>query len=308
MFPARTFANKTVGVFGLARSGTACAEALRLGGARVFAWDDDAQSVEKARQEGLAIGDLRAADFSTLDSLVLSPGVPLTHPKPHWTVEKAKAAGIEIIGDTEIFQREITGSGARLVAITGTNGKSTTTALAGHLFAAAGRDVDVGGNIGKAVFLLRQPVRDRVYVLELSSFQIDLMPSLKPDAGILTNITPDHLDRHGTIENYVAVKARLFAKQTAGDTAIIGVDESWGEEIVKGLDTGARLLPVSVERALDDGLSAPDGVLKERRGGKELATLDLRRLPALTGRHNWQNAAMAYAAGRALGLGLADVE
>ncbi|MGE4248952.1 MAG: UDP-N-acetylmuramoyl-L-alanine--D-glutamate ligase [Parvibaculaceae bacterium] len=308
MFPARTFANKTVGVFGLARSGTACAEALRLGGARVFAWDDDAQSVEKARQEGLAIGDLRAADFSTLDSLVLSPGVPLTHPKPHWTVEKAKAAGIEIIGDTEIFQREITGSGARLVAITGTNGKSTTTALAGHLFAAAGRDVDVGGNIGKAVFLLRQPVRDRVYVLELSSFQIDLMPSLKPDAGILTNITPDHLDRHGTIENYVAVKARLFAKQTAGDTAIIGVDESWGEEIVKGLDTGARLLPVSVERALDDGLSAPDGVLKERRGGKELATLDLRRLPALKGRHNWQNAAMAYAAGRALGLGLADVE
>jgi UDP-N-acetylmuramoylalanine--D-glutamate ligase len=308
MFPARTFANKMVGVFGLARSGTACAEALRLGGAQVFAWDDDAQSIEKAKQDGLPVGDLRAMDFATLDSLVLSPGVPLTHPKPHWAVEKAKAAGIEIIGDTEIVQREILGSGAKLVAITGTNGKSPTTALAGHLFASAGRDVDVGGNIGKAVFLLRQPIKDRVYVLELSSFQIDLMPSLKPDAGILTNITPDHLDRHGTIENYVEVKARMFARQAAGDTAIIGVDEIWGEDIIRDLKTGARVLPVSVERSLDDGLSAPDGILKDRQGGREIAELDLRQLPALKGRHNWQNAAMAYAAGRALGLSLADIK
>jgi UDP-N-acetylmuramoylalanine--D-glutamate ligase len=307
MFPARTFNKKKVGVFGLARSGTACAEALRLGGAEVFAWDDDAQSVEKAKQEGLPVGDLRAMDFATLDSLVLSPGVPLTHPKPHWTVEKANAAGIEIIGDTEIFQREIKGSGARLVAITGTNGKSTTTALAGHLFASAGHDVDVGGNIGKAVFLLRQPVKDRVYVLELSSFQIDLMPSLKPDAGILTNITPDHLDRHGTIENYVEVKARIFAHQTAGDTAIIGIDENWGADIIRKLKTGARVVPVSVERSLDNGLSAPDGILREHVDGKETAELDLRQLPALRGRHNWQNAAMAYAAGRALGLSIADI-
>jgi UDP-N-acetylmuramoylalanine--D-glutamate ligase len=308
MFPARSFANKKVGVFGLARSGTACAEALRLGGAQVFAWDDEAQSIEKAKQEGLAIGDLRAIDFATLDALVLSPGVPLTHPKPHWTVAKAKAAGIEIIGDTEIFQREIKASGARLVAITGTNGKSTTTALAGHLFASAGRDVEVGGNIGKAVFLLRQPVKDRVYVLELSSFQIDLMPSLKPDAGILTNITPDHLDRHGTIENYVAIKARLFANQTAGDTAIIGVDESWGNEIAGKVASGATVVSVSVERCLDNGLSAPDGILVERRNGKAVAELDLRQLPALKGRHNWQNAAMAYAAGRALDLSLADIQ
>ena len=147
MFPARTFANRKVGVFGLARSGTACAEALALGGAQVFAWDDQAASVEKARKEGLPIGDLSAMDFSTLDSLVLCPGVPLTHPKPHWTVAKARAAGVEIIGDTEVFQRELQGSGARLVAITGTKGKSTTTALTGHLFASAGRNVDVGGNI-----------------------------------------------------------------------------------------------------------------------------------------------------------------
>lgn len=307
MFPARTFAHKKVGVFGLARSGTACAEALRLGGAQVFAWDDDAKSVEKARQEGLPVGDLSAMDFAGLDFLVLSPGVPLTHPKPHWTVEKAKAAGTPIIGDTEVFQRELQGSGAKLVAITGTNGKSTTTALIGHLFASAGRDVDVGGNIGKAVFLLRQPVKDRVYVLELSSFQIDLMPSLAPDAGILTNITPDHLDRHGTIEHYVAVKARMFAHQKAGDTAIIGVDENWGEDIVDTLDTKARILPVSVTRPLENGIAAPDGILRERQAGKVVAELDLRQLPALKGQHNWQNAAMAYAAGRALGLSLDDI-
>jgi UDP-N-acetylmuramoylalanine--D-glutamate ligase len=307
MFPAKTFAGRKVGVFGLARSGTACAEALRLGGAEVFAWDDQAQSVEKAKADGLPVGDLKALDFKTLDTLVLSPGVPLTHPKPHWTVEKAKAAGVEIIGDTEVFQRELKGSGAKLVAITGTNGKSTTTALTGHLFQSAGRDCDVGGNIGKAVFLLRQPVKDRVYVLELSSFQIDLMPSLEPDAGILTNITPDHLDRHGTIENYVDVKARMFARQGAGDTAIVGVDENWGEDIVRSMKTGARVIPVSVERKLADGLSAPDGVLTERQGGRDVATLDLRQLPALKGRHNWQNAAMAYAAGRALGLTLDEI-
>jgi UDP-N-acetylmuramoylalanine--D-glutamate ligase len=302
MFPARTFAGKRVGVFGLARSGTACAEALRLGGAEILAWDDAAASVEKARKDGLPVCDLASVDFATLNALVLSPGVPLTHPKAHWTAAKAQAAGVEIIGDTEVFQRELRGSGARLVAITGTNGKSTTTALAGHLFAAAGRDVDVGGNIGKAVFLLRAPAKDRIYVLELSSFQIDLMPSLKPDAGILTNITPDHLDRHGTIENYVAVKARMFANQTSEDTAIIGVDEDWGKEIAKDLVAGARVVPVSVERQLATGLSAPGGVLMERQDGKQIAELDLRSLPALKGRHNWQNAAMAYAAGRALGL------
>ncbi|MEO9169395.1 MAG: Mur ligase family protein, partial [Aestuariivirga sp.] len=210
MFPATTFANKKVGVFGLARSGISCARALLLGGAEVLAWDDSEPAVEKAKAEGLAITNLHTVDFKTLDALVLSPGVPLTHPEPHWTVVKAKSAGIEIIGDTEIFARELAKASAKLVAITGTNGKSTTTALIGHVLHEGGLDVDVGGNIGLAVFNLRAPEAGRIYVLELSSFQIDLMPSLKPDVGILTNITPDHLDRHGTLENYAAVKARLF--------------------------------------------------------------------------------------------------
>jgi UDP-N-acetylmuramoylalanine--D-glutamate ligase len=299
LFPAQTFKGKRVGVFGLARSGTACIEALRLGGAEVFAWDDSSAAVEKAVHDKLPVKDLNQVDFKQLDSLVLSPGVPLTHPKPHWTVEKAKAAGIEIIGDTEIFQREISVTGAKLVAITGTNGKSTTTALAGHLFRASGCDADVGGNIGTAVFLLRQPVKDRIYVLELSSFQIDIMPSLRPDAGILTNISPDHLDRHGSMENYAAVKARMFARQGPGDAAIVGVDDEWCEAIAGSIGTGADVYPVSVIRKLAKGISAPEGVLRDTTRG---VTIDLRPMPALKGAHNWQNACVAYGAAMALGL------
>jgi len=308
VFAARTFAGRKVAVFGLARSGTATIEALVRGGATVHAWDDSGPAVDKARAAGLPIADLHALDFAGLDALVLSPGVPLTHPEPHWTVKKAHHAGIEIVGDTEIFAREIAASGALLVAITGTNGKSTTTALTGHLFGAAGRDVDVGGNIGKAVFLLRPPVSGRIYVLELSSFQIDLMPGLKPDAGILTNITPDHLDRHGTMENYAAVKARMFARQGGNDTALVGVDDSWCSAIADRLDTGADLRRVSVMRELDDGISAADGILRDRRDGVEVARIDLRSMPALKGAHNWQNACMAYGAARALGLGVAEIE
>ena len=307
MFPATSFRGKKVAVFGLARSGTACLEALRLGGAIVHAWDDSVEALEKARGAGLPVSDLRNFDFAGLDALVLSPGVPLTHPQPHWAAVKARAAGIEVIGDTEVFQRQLAGSGARLVAITGTNGKSTTTALVGHLFRAAGRDVDVGGNIGTAVFLMRPPVKDRVYVLELSSFQIDLMPGLKPDAGILTNITPDHLDRHGSMKNYAAVKSRIFARQGAGDTAICGIDDPWCAAIADGIHSGAALRRVSVLRYLANGISAPDGLLRDVRNGKETARIDLAGMPALKGAHNWQNACMAYGAARALDLSVAEI-
>jgi UDP-N-acetylmuramoylalanine--D-glutamate ligase len=303
MFPATKFRGKRVGLFGLARSGTACAEALRLGGAEVLAWDDSSEAVVKAGS--LPIVNLRDVDFGSLEALVLSPGVPLTHPKPHWTVEKARAAGIEIIGDTEVFAREIAGTAARMVAVTGTNGKSTTTALIGHVLNASGLDAEVGGNIGTAVFLMRPPAASRVYVLELSSFQIDLMPSLKPDIGILTNITPDHLDRHGTIEHYADVKARMFARQTSGDTALIGVDDPWGEAIAARVPHARR---VSVERSLADGLSATDGILRDVQSGKQIASLDLGPMASLKGAHNWQNACMAYGSARALGLDVAQIE
>ena len=297
-----------MGVFGLARSGISCAKALVAGGANVFAWDDSDPAVEKARAEGLSITNLHTVDFKNLNALILSPGVPLTHPEPHWTVVKAKHANIEIIGDTEVFAREVQSSGAKLVAITGTNGKSTTTALIGHVLESAGLDVDVGGNIGLAVFNLRPPEKNRIYVLELSSFQIDLMPSLHPDVGILTNLTADHLDRHGDMQHYAFIKAQMFAKMRAGDTALLGIDDTWCFAISDQVSSGADLRRVSVLHVLEDGVSAPVGILHDRRKGKIVGEIDLRSMPALKGKHNWQNACMAYGAARALGVSVADIE
>lgn len=302
MFAATPFAGKRVGVFGLARSGLACVEALRLAGAEVFAWDDSEPAVDKARHEGVQVTNLHTVDFHSLAALVLSPGVPLTHPEPHWTVVKARAAGVEVIGDTEVFARTVQGTGARIIAITGTNGKSTTTALIGHILKHAGLDVDVGGNIGNAVFNLRAPQRDRYYVLELSSFQIDLMPGLSPDVGLLINLTPDHLDRHGSMEHYASVKARMFAKQRDGQTALVGVDDDWCTAIADSIHAGPDVRRVSVQRGLADGICAPDGILKDMRAGSAEAVIDLRAMPSLRGRHNWQNACFAYGAAAALGL------
>jgi len=302
MMEAPRHKGKRIAVFGLARSGHACIVALMRGGAEVFAWDDSAPAREKAAVDRIPVHDLHAMDFSTLDALVLSPGVPLTHPEPHWSVVKAKAVGIPVIGDTEIFAREIEGTGARMVAITGTNGKSTTTALIGHILTAAGRDAHVGGNIGKAVFLLPPPVAGRIYVLELSSFQIDLMPGLKPDAGILMNVTPDHLDRHGNMENYAGVKAQMFARQGPEDTAIIGVDDEWGVGTADRMKTGAKIVRFSSLRALKEGVSAPYGVVRCFEGGREVESIDVSNMRALRGAHNWQNACAAYAACRAMGL------
>jgi UDP-N-acetylmuramoylalanine--D-glutamate ligase len=308
MFAAKSMQGKKVAVFGLARSGLAVAEALKRGGAIVTAWDDSEIARGKAKAQGITLGDLDRLDLSPFDTLVLSPGVPLTHPAPHWTVSKARAVGVEVIGDTEVFQREIAGSGAKLVAVTGTNGKSTTTALIGHLFTSAGRDTETGGNIGKAAFLLDAPRPGRVYVLELSSYQIDLMPSLKPDVGVLMNLTPDHLDRHGTMEHYASVKARIFARQEKGHTAVIGVDDAWSAKIAAGLPLGPTLVKVSVERELADGVSCTSGILRDRQHGGDRHTIDLAPMRALRGKHNWQNACAAYAAGRALGLTAAEIE
>ncbi len=227
MIAITLFPGKKVAVFGLGLSGLATAKALAAGGAEPVVWDDGEKGREAARAEGFAPVDLTAADWSEFAALVLAPGVPLTHPKPHWTVERARAAGVEIIGDTELFcrQRRAEGSRAKVVAITGTNGKSTTTALTTHLIAASGRRAVMGGNIGTAVLALDPLADDITYVLEYSSFQIDLTPSLDADAACLLNITPDHLDRHGTLEHYAAVKARMFDRLGPDQTAVIGVDD-----------------------------------------------------------------------------------
>ena len=213
MIPITTFANKKVAIFGLGGSGLASASALLAGGADVVAFDDNAASVAKANAAGIPTADLHDVDWSKIASLVLAPGVPLTHPAPHWAAALAQKAGVEVIGDIELFCRERRrrAPGAPFVAITGTNGKSTTTALIAHLAASAGMDAQLGGNIGTAILSLAPPRPDRVHVIECSSYQIDLAPSLDPSVGILINLSEDHLDRHGSMDHYAAVKERLVA-------------------------------------------------------------------------------------------------
>lgn len=219
MIAVTTFAEKRAAVFGLGGSGLATARALQAGGAQVVCSDDKPERVEAAAAAGLPTADLADADFSTFDALILAPGVPLTHPKPHWTVDRADAADIEVIGDIELFDRERRARlpEMRIAAITGTNGKSTTTALAGHLLQALGENAQIGGNIGRPALELDSACD--LTVLEVSSYQIDLSPTLKPDVGALLNITEDHIDRHGTFENYVKVKEALIEQS---DAAVLG--------------------------------------------------------------------------------------
>ncbi len=257
MIPVTTFAGKKVAVFGLGGSGLASAKALVVGGADVVAADDDAQSVAKARAAGIVTADLRSADWSKFVALVLAPGVPLTHPAPHWTVQLAQQAGVEVIGDIELFCRERrrTTPDVPLVAITGTNGKSTTTALVAHLVASAGMDPQLGGNIGTAILSLAPPQAGRVYVIECSSYQIDLAPSLDPSVGILINLSEDHLDRHGTMEHYAAVKERLVAGVPKEAAAIVGVDDEWSSTIADRLEqSGKPVVRISVRSRLSKGI------------------------------------------------------
>ncbi len=310
MIPVKTSAGRTVAVFGLGASGLAAAEALSAGGARVLAWDDTEEARNRAIASGIAIADLSLTDLSDVSSLVLSPGVPLTHPEPHPIARRARASGIEVIGDTELFFREIAARGldTPVVCITGTNGKSTTTAMIGHILKAAGRDAEVGGNIGRAVLDLSPPVAGRHYVLELSSYQIDLTPGAHPQVGVLLNISPDHLDRHGSMENYAAVKARLFTRQTRADTAIVGVDDAHSIAIAERVANHVRVVPVSATHALNSGVHAAEAVLHDMEDGRERAQVSLAGVASLRGTHNWQNAAAAYAVCRALGLAPGEIE
>ncbi len=238
------FEGRRVAVFGLGRSGITAARALHAGGAIPILWDDGVSGRMQAEAEGFTVEDLTTADWSGFSALVLSPGAPLTHPKPHWTVEKAKAAGVPVVGDIELFARALDAAPAslrpRVIAITGTNGKSTTTALIGWVLKQAGIKVAVGGNIGIGVLALPAPTEVEAYVIETSSYQLDLTTSFAPDVAILTNISPDHLDRHGGMEGYVAAKTRLFQAQKQDGLALVGVDEDWGRRIAASLTSQGR--------------------------------------------------------------------
>ena len=302
MIPVTTFRGRKVALFGLGGSGLATAKALIAGGAEVVAWDDNPDSVAKAAAEGVATRDLHDADWSTFAAFVLSPGVPLTHPKPHWTVGLARAAGVEVIGDVELFVRERRAHApdCPFIAITGTNGKSTTTALIAHILSASGRDTQLGGNIGRAVLTLDPPKAGRYFVVECSSYQIDLAPTIDPTAGLLLNVTPDHLDRHGTIQHYADVKERLVA---GSDTAVIGVDDSYCELIADRVErAGTRVVRISKRQPLADGFYNDGHRIIEAHGGATSVVADLNGIQTLRGSHNAQNAAAAISACLAVGV------
>ena len=310
MIPVTIFADCDVAVVGAGLSGLATARALAAGGARVVVWDDKLKARDEAEAAGFAMRDLPAADFSRFAVLVLAPGIPLTHPEPHWSVLKARAAGVDVIGDVELFFRERAkiGAGSKVVVITGTNGKSTTTALTAHLLSTAGKPVALGGNIGKAVLDLEPFEPDLTYVLELSSYQIDLTPSLEPDAAALLNITPDHLDRHGTLADYARVKAQVFAQLGPDATAVIGVDDEPCRAIAETLQGPFAVKRIAVGAPVQTGVWAGDGVLVEMEGGHEVGRANLAGIGFLRGAHNWQNAAAAYALARSQGVDAADLQ
>lgn len=313
MIPVRAYESKEVGVFGLGRTGVSVARALMAGGARVCAWDDNEAARKAAAEAGVPLVDLNRRDWQTFSALVLSPGIPYRFPEPHRIVRMAQLVGVPVIGDMELFARAVAELNAfdrpKIVGVTGTNGKSTTTALIGHILRTAGKDVRVGGNIGVSVLDLEKLHGGAIYVLELSSYQLDLAETLKCDVAVLLNISPDHLSRHGGMDGYVAAKKRIFRNQRADDFAVVGVDDLRAQVICTQLsaDGGRHVVPVSAEMGLGRGVSVLDGLLCDNMLGRSGAPASIRSAKALPGRHNHQNAAAAYAACRALGLDPRDI-
>jgi UDP-N-acetylmuramoylalanine--D-glutamate ligase len=297
------FQHRRVAVMGLGIAGMPTALALVASGAEVLAWDDDVASRNKAAAAGIPVADLLAADWRGIDTLVLSPGIAHTFPKPHPVAEKARAADAAIVCDIDLLGRAC--RDATYVGITGTNGKSTTTALIAHILRGAGRTIEVGGNLGPAVMDFAPLGRDGVYVLEMSSYQLERTFSIAFDVAVLLNISANHIDRHGDLAGYVAAKRRIFNHDRKRQTAVIGADDAETRRIADEIteDGGARVVRVSRAPPSAGMVGVRDGVLIDRSEGEaEIAALDLRTASDLPGQHNAQNAAAAYAAARALGV------
>ena len=295
-------AGSSIAVFGLGRSGISASLALAAGGAEVSAWDDDPARRRHAAEQGVSLNDLYRIEWDSFRALVLSPGVPLAHPAPHPLVARALTAGIEVVGDMELFARSR--PPGRVVGITGTNGKSTTSALTAHLLKSAGRKVQLGGNIGIPVLDLEPLEKDGIYVLELSSFQLDLIRTLVSDVAVLLNISPDHIERHGDFSNYIASKTRIFSRRASTQTSVIGIDDDVCRRIHTELAgrRGREIVAVSVQRRVAGGVYVRNGILIDDTERKATEVVDLTKIRSLLGVHNWQNAAAAYAAVRSLGL------
>jgi UDP-N-acetylmuramoylalanine--D-glutamate ligase len=288
-------------VMGLGRSGLSAAKALLASGAEVWAWDDKEETRVLAESQGIPLVNLATCDWMKPEILVWSPGIPHTWPRPHPIAEKARKAGRPILCDIDLLLRAR--SEASYVAITGTNGKSTTTSLIGHIFKRAGRKVAVGGNLGTPALDLAPLERPGTYVLELSSYQLELVPSAGFGVAVLLNVTPDHLGRHNGMEGYVAAKRRIFDHQPPPATAIVGIDDEHGRRICEELKSLARrVVPISSETRVAGGVHATGGLLVDDRRGLNESVIDLNSVRSLPGRHNWQNAAAAYAAATESGL------
>ncbi len=302
MIDAIPFAEQNVAVLGLGRSGLAAAEALRRSSARVWAWDDDRDVRQRAADSGVPLVDLEHCRWDSLEALVLSPGIPRHHPRPHPAVALALAAGCEVLGDIELLARSQ--GEAAFIGITGTNGKSTTTALVGHILDQVGRPAEVGGNIGVPALEMRPLGAGGTYVLEMSSFQLELIASVTFDVAVLLNVSPDHLDRYPSMEDYAAAKETIFRRQKASCTAIAGIDDARSRAVYEDLKAGGvqAVIPVSGRRRAAGGVYAADGVLIDDTLSMAEPVLDLKEVSSLPGPHNWQNAAAAYAAAKAAGV------
>jgi len=298
---------RPVAVMGLGKSGLATATALRRSGADVTVWDDNPASRAAAEADGLRVVDPAAADLSGLTALVWSPGIPHTHPTPHTVALRARAAGIEPVCDVDLLGRAE--RDASFIGITGTNGKSTTTTLIGHVMAAAARAIRVGGNLGTPVLSFDPLGAGGTHILEMSSYQLELTQSIVFDVAVLLNITPDHLARHGGMDGYVAAKKLIFRGQTGNRTAVVGVDDALSRKIYEDLAAAGaqRVWPVSAQGAVAGGVYAQDGWLIDDTGGNAERVTELARFPALLGAHNHQNAAAAYAACKAAGVPAATI-
>ena len=296
------FASFPVAVFGLGRSGLATAQALHRSDAEVWAWDDSEDARQRARDEGIPLVDLYNCNWRELTTLVLSPGIPLHHPAPHPVVKLARDAGLEVIGDIELLGR--TQRWCNYIGITGTNGKSTTTALIGHIMQTAGREVEVGGNLGMPALSLEPLDAEGTYVLEMSSYQLELTVSITFDVAVLLNISADHLDRHGGMEGYIAAKKLIFHRQTKPRTAVIGIDDEFCRAIADGLAAAdeQNVIRVSGSEAIKGGVYTLDGILYDDTEGSAVPVCNLRENPSLLGAHNGQNAAAAYAATKTAGV------
>lgn len=321
MIPVRGFDGRRVAVLGLGRSGLSAARALAAGGAEPLCWDDGAEARAAAAAEGFALHDpTRRGALEGVAAMIVSPGIPHLYPAPHRAIAAALAAGVPVDNDIGLFFRSFAGAGwgdfattPRVVCVTGSNGKSTTTALIHHILTEAGRPSQMGGNIGRGVLDLDPATDGSVVVLELSSYQTDLARALTPDVAVFTNLSPDHLDRHGGMGGYFAAKRRLFA-EGGPDRAVIGVDEIEGRYLAGQIAEGAaddRVIRIASGSRLDGfgwSVSARKGFLAEWRRGRQVASVDLRGIGGLPGAHNHQNACAAWAATRALGLGPRPIE